>query len=766
MNESLSSNLWPRKDSSNLVNRGNYVIDYFKENETPKEEIKNMEQWKEFISDLFSPTNDSLDAQNIVNQTTWLKDDTRETIQILIDTGEFDFTNKLKTVKDFVINYYSNQDFSIDQGRRLEEMKLAIQKAQEGLWVHIMLPENGSFTSDNIRTVETKVNKNVKNLNRSIVKGLLGIYKKSWENTENTFHTDTWANIGLYIENRNGDTKLTEWLSEEDKELLKKLAQEKQRKQEIEISSILEPLIQQLTPKQQEEYKIYLGKNDIEMDKNGTISLTKRIQSLNSKENTKDLLKIAKELLWDAEELKKEANRLMNEVDEEAKEKWHHNKSVKQVLISLKEKLRDKLKPEQHEKIETIIQNKWLQENTPTINRLSEKEAQELIKTLNKFTKEIGNSPETKNEKKEIEDLLLMVKKQDIANKKIEEAQIKNAQAKALEMSDWNTEKAIQSIEEIKKNEKVYREVTQTQFIISRYEKDLKELGIESIQDANNELKRVLDIEKQRNLTDKELEIKNTCLSFIEKQKILSSQYGNIKAKFWEKAAQDIITDTGRFISNDPKKTYNFTSREAIGIINDPESTPQQRAFAKIGVGQSLPLSEFVSWNTAQVDIPELQSIKISKNKNGNFDIPGLKIENINQSQVIECIDTMELYGDIGLSQLIPHIPMITGELRKKWINTSIDGSNNTIEQQEILKEIYLLLFGRKIETSNIHEVIRGFKSNLGNPTNMKNAMQHVLKIHHLIWESGQSIAPDTLQKWIQWNQKSSENDMNPLAYI
>jgi hypothetical protein len=79
------------------------------------------------------------------------------------------------------------------------------------------------------------------------------------------------------------------------------------------------------------------------------------------------------------------------------------------------------------------------------------------------------------------------------------------------------------------------------------------------------------------------------------------------------------------------------------------------------------------------------------------------------------------------------------------------------MEQQQVLKSLYSQLFGKEIISSSLAEVERACSSALGNPTSMKSAMQSVLKTHHLIADSGQSIAPDTLQSWMRTNQAESQ---------
>ena len=75
------------------------------------------------------------------------------------------------------------------------------------------------------------------------------------------------------------------------------------------------------------------------------------------------------------------------------------------------------------------------------------------------------------------------------------------------------------------------------------------------------------------------------------------------------------------------------------------------------------------------------------------------------------------------------------------------------MEQQQVLKALYRQLFGKEVISSSLGDVERAYSSALGNPTSMKSAMQSVLKTHHLIRESGQSIAPDTLQNWMRENK-------------
>ena len=53
-----------------------------------------------------------------------------------------------------------------------------------------------------------------------------------------------------------------------------------------------------------------------------------------------------------------------------------------------------------------------------------------------------------------------------------------------------------------------------------------------------------------------------------------------------------------------------------------------------------------------------------------------------------------------------------------------MDGNTGTGEQQKVLKEVYTLLFGKKLETSSLWDVERAFSSSLWNPENMKNGIE------------------------------------------
>ena len=63
---------------------------------------------------------------------------------------------------------------------------------------------------------------------------------------------------------------------------------------------------------------------------------------------------------------------------------------------------------------------------------------------------------------------------------------------------------------------------------------------------------------------------------------------------------------------------------------------------------------------------PELQNINISKNPDGTYNIPTFNATRITKKQVEEYKKNTSMYAELGLSQFIPHIPLISAELRAK----------------------------------------------------------------------------------------------------
>jgi hypothetical protein len=228
----------------------------------------------------------------------------------------------------------------------------------------------------------------------------------------------------------------------------------------------------------------------------------------------------------------------------------------------------------------------------------------------------------------------------------------------------------------------------------------------------------------------------------------------------WDTEAKKIFTSSFREVTGNKDLTIDFEKWIISATLTDLESTPSQKAFARLDNGTSISMGELLKWESESIpSSPELNQITISRNSNGTYSIPLFDAKGISKEQVEEYKESTKLYAELGLSQFIPHIPLINTELRKKWIDATIDGQVSTSEQQQILKAIYSKLFWKEIISSSLGEVERAFSSALWNPVNMKSAMQHSLSAHKLISWPGASIAPDTLQKWFRENTTPETTD-------
>jgi hypothetical protein len=111
--------------------------------------------------------------------------------------------------------------------------------------------------------------------------------------------------------------------------------------------------------------------------------------------------------------------------------------------------------------------------------------------------------------------------------------------------------------------------------------------------------------------------------------------------------------------------------------------------------------------------IPEINTMWISKNPDGTYNIPMFEAKNINEKQVQEYKNQSATYAELGLSQFIPHIPRITRELQKQDIYAEVDGNENNKKQEQVLKYLYKKLFGRENEIlpASVPEMMQKFWS-------------------------------------------------------
>lgn len=625
--------------------------------------------------------------------------------------------------------------------------------AAEKWEIQIVTFEWWSYQSINFRKYESYIQKNPEKIDSTLIDGLVEIYKWSWD--KNSFTENTWSNIAAYLVsiwwNKN------KAITNSSKEFLTELYKKINTKYTEELNKILEPVIIKLG-KDSPKLKKLLEENNIFWN-NWNIDFDQMVIKFKIKD-LKDFDLLVKNKVA---EIKKESDELLKSWNDQL-ETLKANKLIASsigiipdITIAWKPKNLDR------KNIDT-----WnLDEINAAIPNISSK-LQSLELAL------IKELDPKKIEKIWNEKIFLNKILEALTQKKVWLE--KGKQAGALEMSRKDSARIVNrnptatvkdlvttlSSEQFRKRQNVAWEISLARVELADSLQASKKISFETAQ------KLYLELVNKTILTNDEEVKKREYLAIIEAHKNIARVQKNAEKNLGKEEAREIFIQTNRFISWNPKETYDFKALEKIAILTDLESTPGQRAFARLEPGKTVSMQKLMEWEmqSSIVSSPEIASMNVTMNTSGWFDIPFLKETNLTKPQVQEYMTNISLYADLWLSQLIPHIPLITAELRNKWINTSIDGSTNTMEQQQVLKEIYGLLFWKKIETNSLGDVERAFVSSAWNPTSMKNAMQHTLKIHHLIGESGQAIAPDTLQKWIRWTQESTPNKTDLLANI
>lgn len=84
----------------------------------------------------------------------------------------------------------------------------------------------------------------------------------------------------------------------------------------------------------------------------------------------------------------------------------------------------------------------------------------------------------------------------------------------------------------------------------------------------------------------------------------------------------------------------------------------------------------------------------------------------MSEKQVNEAKNQMKIYTDLGLSQFIPHIPLIIGKMKGEGIGVEIDGRESNTEQEYIIKYFYRKLFEKKDEIlpESVPEMMQRFR--------------------------------------------------------
>lgn len=602
--------------------------------------------------------------------------------------------------------------------------------------ISIVTYSNKQYQSYSMDEYDAIVSSNPESVNTSVVKWLLNLYKTSdWSNSNISFKKETWENISIYAASKNWETKIIGTDRDIAVFLWTTYGEKKIKEEEVLMRTLntLLPGIQKNDPRLAE----LLKKSNLERNPNGSINATKAIEKMKF---TK-INEVPQEFRNIADKMKKDAKELFQKAKEIAK-------SIPVKSLS---------------EINIPWIGKWEVLNRP-LETLSESE-------ITKYTPIIETYLNTIKDPKKIDEI-----------KKILTVLISRKEGfeKTRLAADAN-DKEITAQKEISKNPNITPEqlwlqlnsveaqknsIFAQEVAVSRTESNdqldtLKEHGINTLEKAQSKLQ---ELEKKWELSREEQILKSK-LSWYIQSKIREAQvYNDYGAHLTETDKQEIFSQTNRFISNNPTEQYNFQALEKIATLTDPESSEGKKSVARLEVWQSILMSKALEgeMTTTIANAPELNQVNISKNQDWTYNIPLFDAKNISKEQVTEYKESTKLYAELGLSQMIPHIPLLTQELRNKWINTAIDGQVSTTEQQQILKALYAQLFWKEIISSSLGEVEQAFSSALGNPTSMKSAMQSVLKTHRLISDSGQPIASDTLQNWMrkntQDNQKPSIN--------
>ena len=592
---------------------------------------------------------------------------------------------------------------------------------------HIMTFSNGAYTVTAISEYKSQIAAAPESINTWVVKWFVNLHKK-WSPL--WFPISTWENISVYCANRGWNTRIVG----DNKEIatfLGTLYGEKKVKEEKSIDTLLQSLLPDIA-KNDPRLAELLKKSDLERNPNGTINASRAIEMMKIT-NVNQVPWKFKDI---ADAMKKDAEELF--------------KIVKEIAKSIPIKSLSELN--------IVWIEKWEVLKRP-FNSFSENEIKKYTPIVQEHLKTIQD-PDKKIETQKILTIFIALNKRFEKIRLAADAQLKAESSKKEIIKNPSTS-AEQLWEKLDSKEEQNKAILAQEVAVSRTESNdqldtLKIYGIDTLEKAQSKLQ---ELEKKWELTKDEQILKSQLVWYIQ-AKIHEAQVLNTYgAHLTETDKQDIFTQTNRFISDNPTEQYNFQALEKITVLTDPEASIGARNLAKMEPGQSMSMDRFVEWDLRSPlsSAPEISNISVSMNRQGTYDIPTLWAVNLTKAQVQEYMTNVTLYADMWLSQLIPHLTMLTGELKKKWVNTAIDGSSNTMEQQQVLKTLYGQLFGKEVISSSLGEVERAYSSALGNPTSMKNAMQGVLKTYHLIWESGWSIAPDTLQKWIRQNKTENQ---------
>jgi regulator of replication initiation timing len=601
---------------------------------------------------------------------------------------------------------------------------------------HIITFSNGEYTVTSISAYKSSIANTPENINVWVVRWFFNLNKKGsllW------FPDTTWENIATYCAKREWKTNIIWWDQEIAVFLWTKYG-EKVKKEERVYDGILKEFTGKIDDN---DLKNLLTNSKLERTADGKIDIRKIIMRLNI---TNPSL-VPKLLQEESDKLRNDGMKLLKRAREDQK-----------TLSAIKD-----LKSLGIPDIPKYIESKAFASFTldecikyiPTIDEVLKKEGDPIRK------KEIGK----------IKGILITTKEGY--------GKVKDGWALAIHTKEsgkyikqnpnTNLEGIIKNAEssEIRKKESFAWDTSISRAVIEQGKDILKDMNIDisNFEDIQKKYQELVEKEKNNGLTIEEERIKAQLYAQIQANIRAAQVVKNYEGLLTKEDIQQIFTDTNRFVSWNPKEEYDFDALERTAVMTDPESTPGERRFAWLKEGDSLSLESFIERRTGDEPIygvPEISYSKIVKNSDGKYSIIWpLKAENLSRKELMEYVKTIRLYAEIGLSQFIPHIALISGELQRQGISTDLDGKSDTTEQQKILKPLYKMLFGKEIITSSLWDVKRAFGSTLGNPTNMRNSMQEILREkHHLIRENNWSIDWTVLKEWIRSSKETDPQDI------
>ncbi len=704
--------------------------------------------WKLDVVDLISKTND------IISKSEKSKNpNVKLAYNLLVATGAIS-TNYLSLAKRWY--EWSGRSWA-------EAIIKALENAEKWWVMEIVLYSEGTYKTMSLKAYEDQVSKDVRMLNGGeITKGLYDLYKAG---SRSTFSKETWIKIWIYLKSRwidwsitNGSKIITNLPTADIKSIIS-LWEQQIKVEKDKIDAIINPIVAKFGKDNPKLIEI-LGKNKDITFKDWVIDLTPILLKAKQKwENITDVIKVFQDA---TENFEKEA-KAFDEISKESL-KWTKWKNLKEIILWFFHRK----KKDQNWK-EIVVNTKpaeislWENVHNKRVDTLSIQEIHTVLPQIQQTKIAIStdvNNPDKQKHIKELEEL----EKWLTARIKAKESKAKAAQSKDMvgvigkEQKKWgNIDTLIQMTPKITKR---LESVNAIAIDRSQLDDSLKWLEKYWIYDLKTAQEKLKELEHPKN--EEEIKLKAEIIGYIKDNKNLAQKYIIAKKTLWNEAeAQELFIETNKYVGGKNSETYDFKALEKIATLTDPESSPGEKSLAKLESWQSLTMSKALEgeMTTPITNAPELNQVNISKNQDWTYNIPLFDAKGISKEQVEEYKESTKLYAELGLSQFIPHIPLINTELRKKWIDATIDGQVSTSEQQQILKAIYSKLFWKEIISSSLGEVERAFSSALWNPVNMKSAMQHSLSAHKLISWPGASIAPDTLQKWFRENTTPETTD-------